>query len=298
MDRTADGDLDTVEIMDDSAAFWRHRRMYDTLEPLTADKDAQWLTVGDGRMGLDSARLRKFFGLKNVLPSDISRKPLEEGKRLGLIEDFAVENAEMLSFPDSQFDYVLCKEAFHHCPRAWVAFYEMCRVARKAVVMIEPVLNFHFTSRRHRRLSWKQRFSALVRGWVKTRLPKYEYDKPTYEPSGNYVYRVSRQELEQVVRGLSLPGYAWKGIADFPVEGLGGIKADDEEEKFRSYKAKVERVQQIHDRKPELQPVAVATAVVFKEPPSGEMRDSLVASGFRLFLDCENPVLCDENSPV
>lgn len=295
MDQTAERRSEPFALVDGSASFWRHRRMYDTLSPLTVDKDARWLTVGDGRMGSDSARLKLLFGLKNVLPSDISEKVLAEGKRQGLIDDYSVEIAEMLSFPDSEFDYVLCKEAFHHCPRAWVAFYEMCRVARKAVVLIEPVHNFHFVSPRTRKLKMKDRLVALVRGRLRVPLPKYVFDEPEYESSGNYVYRLSRQELEQVVRGLSLPGYAWKGLADFTKDGLGDIEADDSVEEFRVFKEEVERVQRIHDRMPDRQPVAVATAIVFKEAPTDELKELLTAIGYRLFLDCENPILQDEN---
>lgn len=38
-----------------SADFWRHRRMYEMIAPLAAaHQDSKWLTVGDGRYGLDS----------------------------------------------------------------------------------------------------------------------------------------------------------------------------------------------------------------------------------------------------
>ena len=38
----------------DTVNAWRHQRMYKLLDPIIdADKNAQWLTVGDGRYGKD-----------------------------------------------------------------------------------------------------------------------------------------------------------------------------------------------------------------------------------------------------
>lgn len=39
---------------------------------------------------------------------------------------------------DDAFDYVLCKDSYHHMPRPMIALYQMLRVARRAVVLIEP----------------------------------------------------------------------------------------------------------------------------------------------------------------
>ena len=45
--------------------YWRHSRMYDTIERFANFyKDLRWLTIGDGRFGLDSIRLRKKFEIK------------------------------------------------------------------------------------------------------------------------------------------------------------------------------------------------------------------------------------------
>ena len=45
--------------------FWRHNRMYATISPLANFyHKKKWLTLGDGRYGLDSYRLNKMFDLK------------------------------------------------------------------------------------------------------------------------------------------------------------------------------------------------------------------------------------------
>lgn len=77
-------------------------------------------------------------GFRNCCPTDISEYLLAEARRRGLITKYALENAERLSFADQSFDYVFCKESFHHFPRPYQALYEMLRVAREAVLLIEP----------------------------------------------------------------------------------------------------------------------------------------------------------------
>jgi ubiquinone/menaquinone biosynthesis C-methylase UbiE len=45
---------------------------------------------------------------------------------------------EKLSFGNKSFELVFVKEAIHHVPRPILALYEMLRVAKKAVIFIEP----------------------------------------------------------------------------------------------------------------------------------------------------------------
>jgi len=120
----------------DTADYWRHARAYRFLNHLT-DKNSSWLTIGDGRWGLDSIRIKE-YGFSDVLPTDISEVLLLESKKNGKIANYSVENAEKLSFADNQFDYVFCKESYHHFPRPYIALYEMLRVAKKGIFLIEP----------------------------------------------------------------------------------------------------------------------------------------------------------------
>ncbi|NCN28273.1 class I SAM-dependent methyltransferase [bacterium] len=272
--------------------FWRHRRMYSTVKALTHDKDAQWLTVGDGRLGLDSFRLKKIFNLKNVLPTDISDDSLKKGKSLGFVQEYRVENMEALKLPDKSYDYVFCKEAFHHCPRAWLAFYELCRVARKAVVLIEPAFNIHFlASPTDKVATMRERLSFLKSGKRFTPPSEVQFDSAEYEDCGNFVYRLSKNELEQAVRGLSLPVFAWKGLADIYVPGVEFSKADDSNPAFQSYRSEVERIQDLHDQAPERQPVAIGCGIVFIEEPSKEVIAELKAEKFQISSSCLNPHL-------
>ncbi|PNG24191.1 class I SAM-dependent methyltransferase [Methylocella silvestris] len=192
---------------DTTSDNWRHNRMYQFARLFVADGDAAtWLTVGDGRFGLDSVALRK-RGVKNVLPSDIASSGLERAKEIGLIDAYATENAESMSFQDGEFDYVMCKEAYHHFPRPFAALYEMLRVANKGVIIVEP--NDY----------WQSPVGKLA-FIVKRLLGKARHvDQTRYEESGNYVYTVSEREIEKLCLGLDLPCVFFKGINDVYIQG-------------------------------------------------------------------------------
>jgi ubiquinone/menaquinone biosynthesis C-methylase UbiE len=189
----------------DTANQWRHRRMYEAVDLLQAPADSSWLTVGDGRFGLDAITLRE-AGFTHVLPTDIAETLLRKSQAEGRLEKYAVENAESLSFETRQFDYVFCKESYHHFPRPALALYEMLRVARKAVVLIEPN-------------DPAAVFIPRLKHAIKNVLGHAHMDAHYYEESGNYIYSISRREMEKVALGLNLPLMAFKGINDHYIDG-------------------------------------------------------------------------------
>jgi SAM-dependent methyltransferase len=119
---------------------WRHTRMLDLTKPIwRAFPASTWMTIGDGRYGSDAAYLRS-QGV-DVLATSLTDDKLKYAHERGYIGAFQAENAEQLSLPDNSIDFVLCKESYHHFPRPPIALYEMLRVARLAVVLIEPLDN-------------------------------------------------------------------------------------------------------------------------------------------------------------
>jgi ubiquinone/menaquinone biosynthesis C-methylase UbiE len=139
----------------DTADYWRHSRMYEAVDCFKVEPESKWLTVGDGRFGLDSIRISE-KGFASVTPSDISEALLKRSKEEGRIQHYRVENAESLSFESDEFDYVFCKESYHHFPQPLNALYEMLRLpgggdpgrAQRCVIHLLPG---HMTHRRHSR---------------------------------------------------------------------------------------------------------------------------------------------------
>lgn len=184
----------------DTVLYWRHTRSFDFLSPLFKQQN-KWLTVGDC-FGSDSV----FIASKNqlVLPTDLDDVGLKAAQEIGFIKDFATQNAEKMNLADNAYDYILCSEVYHHFPRPYMAMYEMIRVAKKAVILKDsqdpisrmPLLLFvaNIIDRLNPLNSWKlwkNRFS--------------------FEPVGNFVYKLSRREIEKFAMGLNLPAIAIYG---------------------------------------------------------------------------------------
>lgn len=271
--RVADTWLET-----DNLDYWRHTRIRKPVIPFVEDNlDASWLTVGDGRYGADASYLLS-LGLKSVHASDMHDALLRVGRERGFIKDYSAQNAEHLTFADQSFDYVYCKEAFHHFPRPFIALYEMFRVARRAVILTEPRDEvFHN--------AWLKRFLKKVLGKAR--------QSHSFEPIGNYVYAISERELEKFLLGMHHRVIAYTGCGDLYIKGSefvplaggtgrdkrirlmmrGGLKAMDALEKFG------------------LHPSVLLTAALFKQPPSDQLCARLKAAGWTLKRLPANPYL-------
>ena len=257
-----------------TADYWRHQRMYEAAQYLARSSDGQWLTIGDGQYGLDSVRLRE-RGVASVLPTDIADASLSEAKARGIIDNYRVENAERLSFADRSFDYVFCKEAFHHFPRPFLALYEMLRVAKKGVVLVEPQDQIRSPLRRTlyglRKLAGRQR----------------HFDQHRYEDSGNYIYSISERDIEKACLGVNLPCVAFKGLTDLYVQGGEFEPAAFSSRKFLRMRAVI----LLHGLlvRLGLSRHNVLMCCIFKEEPAPEVRRPFVENGWRLVDLPRNP---------
>lgn len=185
---------------------WRHNRMYEIAD-CVKHLDYKWLTVGDGRFGLDSLRLRR-RGIADATPTDIEGDLLAAAKAEGWINDYSVENAEHINFPDNAFDVVFCKEAYHHFPHPQIGLYEMLRIARQMVVLVEP--------------NDKAINHSLYSMLLHRKLLSYA----RYETVGNYVYPISRREIAKVAVVTNMKAVAFKGLNDHYEKGLEFEPAD------------------------------------------------------------------------
>jgi ubiquinone/menaquinone biosynthesis C-methylase UbiE len=261
--------------LDDSTSdSWRHNRMYEFAKLFTDEKGSTWLTVGDGRFGLDSVALKK-QGIKNILPSDISAYSLRRAKAIGLIEDYAIENAEKMSFVDEQFDYVVCKESYHHFPRPFAALYEMLRVAEKGVIMIEPN-DF-----------WQSILGGAVFSLKKLLGRARHIDQSRYEEAGNYIYTVSEREIEKLCLGLDLPHVFFKGLNDVYVAGGECVPARWKSIEFlrmRLFIALLDCLCTLRLFKP-----TRLLICIFKNEPSEVLRQKFLDAGWKLVDLPRNP---------
>ena len=280
--------LVSIWMKDGTVDAWRHQQMYECLNPLLSEiQGSHWLTVGDGRCGTDAHYLEQ-HGM-TALASDISDTMLKAAQAAGFIRQYRKENAERLTFEDSAFDFVLCKEAYHHFPRPMVALYEMLRVARKGVVLIEPDDSPILMGARHiLKMTIKQ---LLIRAGFGHRFGDQRTDildcgGNWYEEAGNYGYAISRREIEKVALGLDLPQVAFKGINDVYIEGVEHEALLADSKVLGQIKDEIRELDRKASRGLSGGRSKLLVAMIFKQPVDGKLRGSLARAGFDL---CDLP---------
>jgi ubiquinone/menaquinone biosynthesis C-methylase UbiE len=260
--------------------LWRHLRMFSLIDPFLEEYNgANWLTVGDGSYGTASIYIRRKGG--HALPVDINVSLLQVSREHGLIKDYRKENAESLSFADESYDFCLCKEAYHHFPRPMVALYEMIRVARKGVILIEPA--DWLPSPMPRRVLQYSKNS--LKKLLKRPIP--HPDSGNYEPIGNYVYNVSEREVQKGALALSLPTVAFKRFHDVYFEGVEFEKVDQNGELLKKTRRALFKNSVLSRLGLSVQ--NHIGAVVFKESPTEPLRAKLATTGFTVIDLPKNP---------
>lgn len=239
----------------------RHAYMLSATDPLLEKHpNSYWLTIGDLRFGSDALFLKRRGARVMATDLDATRLELAHARGYFTTAEFSAQNVESLSFADNAFDYVLCKEAFHHFPRPMVGFYEMFRVAKSAVVLIEP---------------------QDVQDRVKnaTVITSYHADNynDNFEPVGNFKYSLSVREMLKVAWSLKLPNVAVRGFNDHFVRDM-------------TWDIFMRRVSELNDMgfRGERQFNLVAV-IVFKTAPTAELLSDLSARNFTVF---KCPGLC------
>jgi hypothetical protein len=291
--KSTKSDFDKYEQTTDA---WRHHRMMRPFAAFSALNNTSWLTIGDAH-GWDASRLTR-MGVENVTASDLSGERLEHAKCEGLIEQYRVENAEQLRAADNSYDFVFCKEAFHHFPRPWIGVYEMLRVARFAVLMIEP--RDWIIDRGPINLVGPVGNLKAVTRWLKSKLgiplPKLKPpqlfrlgDKAGYEEVGNYVFSLSSREIEKIALGLNLPAIGLLGINDHFENGLSDHPAKDSDPKFCQLKQSIENAERLSQSG--IGGTSYLLTAIFKQMPSEDLITDLEKSGWYIKMLDRNPFL-------
>jgi ubiquinone/menaquinone biosynthesis C-methylase UbiE len=264
--------------------YWRHWRMYLTISPiLNYYPNSEWVTIGDGRYGLDSIRLKKINSSLKILTTDISPYLLEESKKMGLISDFSIENAEKLTFSDNYFDFAFCKESYHHFPRPFLAVYEMLRVARKGIVLIEPNDKINTPLLLHILDKLREIRNKIVKR--KQQHPDFR----CFEESGNYNYTLSAREMEKLSIGLQMPCFGYLYFNDYYEIGLENTNIRKDQELFNKVKKEI----QMTDLKCQIGSKSYEhiVIVIFKSMPSENLKKQMKISGFKIIDLPVNPYL-------
>lgn len=262
----------------DTVDAWRHLRAFKYCRPFCNDPLATWVTIGDGRYGLDAIRLMQ-VGAHKVLPTDISPVLLSKAVEKKLIDSYSVENAEALNFNDAQFDYAFCKESYHHFPRPMLALYEMLRVTKRGVILVEPEDLWH--SRIHR--AKHSLLTILGR--------KRHYDSAQYEESGNFVFSISRREIEKIALGLNYPFIAFRGFNDNHQPGMENQRLSWGNLTYLKLRLRI-FVQDILSLLG-LKSHSMLIAVIFKSVPSLSLIQELKSLGWNVMTLPRNPYLKD-----
>ena len=159
----------------------------------------------------------------------------------------------------------------------------MIRVARKAVILIEPADDY------------KKPIPFLVlegvKLWIKKiiGMPIKHPDFYRFETSGNYVYTISRRDIEKVAAGLQLPMIGIKYFNDYYEEGVELSMANKSSKLFNRIRSKIKLLNVMCWFG--LTTPTGMVAVIFKELPSEQLINSLKINGFRLVDIPTNPYL-------
>ena len=252
---------------------WRHERMLRHIDVLLeAYPNANWLAIADGRWGTAARYIERKGGI--ALATDLDDRLLKIAVERGILRRCKNENAENLSFHDSEFDFAYCKEAFHHFPRAYIAIYEMLRVSKIAVIVTEP--------RDWLPAPFSRRVIQLVKNSLKKAL-NIEIPHPdsgNYEPIGNYVFTVSEREIQKIALGLHLPTVAFKNLQDAYIEGVENESISTNGPLFRRLKLSIfyNQVLQFIG----VQKTNRITAIIFKTTIPEGLRNKLRTTGFTI----------------
>lgn len=120
-------------------------------------------------------------GFKDVTMSDFSNNSLSIANKLAPQLKTILLNAESLDLEPNDYDLIVVQDGLHHLPRPAIGFTEMLRVAKKAVMVIEP-------------------YESLVGNAIGT-----EWE--VHGSAVNFVYRWNRKMIEQTVKSYLLREY-------------------------------------------------------------------------------------------
>jgi len=264
----------------DCYAYWIHSVTLHLMDPFLNKKNT-WLTIGDYN-GFEAQYFKEHK--QDVVASDIAETFLKEAKEEGLIETYRRENVEKINLEEGSFDYVSCREAFHHFPRAYLGLYEMIRVSKKAAMIVEPVDPMIQMPL----MIWLKNLCDRIDPFLINKIWKNRF---SWETVGNYVFKISEREIEKMAMGIGLPCIAFikcniihsnlveKEAFQVPMNKALQKKAKSKT-RFRDFLSWLGLI-----------PHNTLCAVLFKEMPDEQLQKDMRAKGYTILPLPPNPYL-------
>jgi len=266
---------------EDCFASRMHKKTLDyVLNPFLADKD-KWLTIGDYN-GIEAHFLINRG--QAVVATDISDAILSEVAKNNFISDYKAVNVENIPYENGSFNYVFCREAYHHFPRAYLGLYEMIRVASKAVILVEPI---DILSKIPLLLFVKNILDKINPTYI-NKIWKNRY---SFEFTGNYVFKMSEREVEKAAMGIGLPCIAFKGLSTYITHtNVPEMKEVPTNKKLWN---RVTRRLKILDLLGAfgIIPYNTLCSIIFTKMPDENLMQSLKDNGYKVLLLPKNPYL-------
>jgi hypothetical protein len=157
----------------------------------------------------------------------------------------------------------------------------MLRVARKGVILIEP--NDSFINEK-----MPEVFFRSLKNIIKILLGRKEF-RNFFEGDGNYVYSISRREIEKVALGLNYRTVAFKGINDAYLKGVEHEKLEEKGPLQKKIKLKINYLNALNKLK--LMDYVILGVIIFKRKPAKELLQQLVNGGYRIIHLSKNPYI-------
>ena len=241
-------------IVDDNDDTRRHHTMLDEcLDLLVQPSIANCLSIGDSR-ARDAAYTKIKFKCHSTA-SDLNTSKLLQAVSDGFVDEVKDVDVEAIPYPDSSIDLVIAKETFHHWPRPFLGLYEMIRVAKKYVALIEP-------------------FDCLS-GSTTPYIEDGQFHD-AYEEVGNYKYQLSLREVLKAAWAMGLPAVKAKGFND-------PYQQDLTFDKWKIQKQELDLQGEAGTRQFNLMALII--------PKDASLLHTLCATGGRTYMPPKNPYL-------
>jgi len=262
---------------------WKYERIANNLVPLfKIFPKSYWLTIGDGRFGEDAEFIQS-KGI-SVTASDISDYLLKYSKEKGKIKEIRKENAEKISLKDDSVDFTFCKEAYHHFPRPYIAVYEMLRVSKEGIILIEPT-DYNIDQNLLKQIILKILKIPFERGGIKI-------TREGFESVGNYIYRISKREIRKIATGMDFPYIAFKGINDYNWKSKDANFQEKVNSKSKTYNKTKKMLELLNFlSKMKMLSENLTMAIIFKKELNKKQIKLLELNGFEVIELAKNPYL-------